>query len=71
MTKSSDSGFIRLQRDRAPERDDGIEDGAGGVGKRRDLLHRRGTGQGPAAADELEAIGFAGDLTLRRRPGPP
>ncbi len=52
------------QSDGAPQRDDGIEDGAGGVGKRRNLLQRGGVGEGPAAPDEPGAVGFAGDLTL-------
>ena len=53
-----------LQRDGAPQRDDGIEHGTGGVGKRRDRLQRGGVGQGAAAADESGAVGFAGDFAL-------
>ena len=71
MTKSSTANFVRLQGDGAPKRNDGIENRAGGVRKRRRLLHGRRTHQiVPPRPTNLAAVGFAGNFTLRRRPAP-
>ena len=60
--QDDDGGFMGRQADRAAERNDGIEDGAGGVGQRGLVLHRGRIGGGAAAPDKPETVGLAGDL---------
>ena len=55
-------GFLRLQDYRSPQGDDGIKDRTLRI--RKPLLHRCWVGRGPAPPDELETIGFAGNLTM-------
>ena len=62
--QTNDGAFIRRQRDRAPQRNNRVEDGAGGVGQRREVLHRGRVGQGATAPDKPRTIRFIGDFTL-------
>ena len=48
-----------MQGDGAPERDDGIEHGTGGVRKRRNLFHRRRVHQISITTDKSGTVGFA------------
>ena len=56
-----DRGLVWGQRDRAPQGDDGIEDGADGVGQRRDAFQRGGIREGSTASHKSGAIGLAGN----------
>ena len=57
-------GFVGFQRDRPPQRDDGVEDRSVGVGKRTGRQQGRRRGRRSAAPDEPAAVGFAGHPAL-------